>query len=85
MRDIAGKGNFYLELQPSYNEEQIIVNKTMIDISKFLDIPYIITTDSHYINKEERFIHEVYLKSQSGDREVAEFLQFYFTLWEQKN
>ena len=73
IEDIAGKGNFYLELQPSYNEEQIIVNKTMIDISKFLDIPYIITTDSHYINKEERFIHEVYLKSQSGDREVAEF------------
>ena len=63
-----GNNNFYLELQPSFNKEQIYVNSEIIKISEMLDIPYIITTDSHYKNKEDvlnNFKTSPYLKYYS--------------------
>ena len=38
-----------------------------------MNIPYIITTDSHYLKKEDKPIHKAYLNSQNGDREVDDF------------
>ena len=73
MVKLFGKDHFYLEMQPSDNPEQIFVNKQFLDFSSLLDIPYIITCDAHYKSKEEKYIHEAYLKSQNGDREVGEF------------
>lgn len=73
MEDIFGKDNFFLELQPSASKEQTYVNRQLIDLSKKLEIPYIITTDSHYLKKEEAKIHKAYLNSQNGDREVDSF------------
>lgn len=67
------KGNFYLEMQPSNNKEQIAVNKELLNLSKELDVPYIITLDAHYLKKEDSKIHSIYLKSQEGDREVESF------------
>ena len=75
IQDIFGKGNFYLEMQPSNNKEQIFVNKCLLDISKELDIPYIITTDSHYLRPEDAFIHETFLNAQDGEREVKSFYE----------
>ena len=71
--NIFGHGNFFFELQPSMNDEQIYVNKFLIELSKELDIPYIITTDTHYLKKEDRMIHKAYLNAQNGDREVDDF------------
>lgn len=71
--NIFGKENFFLEMQPSHNPEQILVNSVIKWLSRTLNIPYIITTDSHYLKKEERSIHEAFLKSQDGDREVMDF------------
>ena len=73
MEQIFGKGNFYLEMQPSNNKDQIEVNKTLLEFSKQTGVPYIITTDSHYARPQDRGVHEAYLKSQDGDREVSEF------------
>ena len=73
IQDTFGKDNFYLELQPSNNSEQIYVNKEILKLSKLLNIPYIITTDSHYLRKEHSRIHEAFLKAQKGEREVASF------------
>lgn len=73
IQGIFGKGNFYLEMQPSASQEQLIVNKQLYLLSKELDIPFIITTDSHYCKKEDAFIHKAYLNSQDGDREVDAF------------
>lgn len=70
---IFGHGNFFLEMQPSNNKEQIVVNKRLLEFSKQFDIPYIITTDSHYLKKEDRSIHKAYLNAQNGDREVDDF------------
>ena len=75
VEDIFGVGNFFLEMQPSPDKNQIYVNQHIIALSKALDIPYIITTDSHYLNKADAPIHEAFLNSQEGDREVASFYQ----------
>ena len=72
---IFGEGNFYLELQPSNNKEQIFVNKHLIKIANELGLKYIITTDSHYLRPEDAFIHETFLNSQDGDREVKSFYE----------
>ena len=73
IENIFGKGNFYLELQPSNSDEQIFVNKQLLKISEELNIPYIITTDSHYLRLEDAFIHETFLNAQDGEREVKSF------------
>ena len=73
LENIFGKDNFFLELQPSATFEQEYVNKQLLSISKQLNIPYIITTDTHYLNKSDRGVHEAYLKSQSAEREVGDF------------
>jgi len=73
MNDLFGVGNFFLEMQPSKNKDQIYVNKRILNISENTKIPYIITTDSHYLKKEDRTIHKAYLNAQNGDREVDEF------------
>lgn len=73
IEDIFGKGNFYLEMQPSNGKEQVFVNKQLLKISKELGIKYIITTDSHYGRPEDAAIHEAFLNSQDGEREVRSF------------
>ena len=73
MDNLFGHRNFFLEMQPSNNKDQIYVNKKLLDISNATGIPYIITTDSHYLKKEDRVIHKAYLNAQNGDREVDEF------------
>ena len=73
MNDIFGKGNFYLEMQPSDNTEQIYVNKKILELSDITETPYIITTDAHYLKKEDRPFHKLFLESQDGEREVDDF------------
>lgn len=73
MRNLFADGCFFLELQPSENEEQIYVNKELVRLSDKYQLPYVITTDSHYLNKDVRFIHKIFLNAQEGDREVDAF------------
>lgn len=73
MEGIFGKGNFYLEMQPSTNDEQECANRELLNLSELTGIPYIITTDSHYLKKEDAPIHKAFLNAQDGDREVDSF------------
>lgn len=70
---IFGKGNFFLEMQPSANDEQECANKELFNLSELTGIPYIITTDTHYLKKADAPIHKAFLNSQDGDREVDSF------------
>ena len=80
---VFGKENFALELQPSDAEEQIAVNKTLIKFAEYYDIPFIVTTDSHYLNKEDFNIHSAFLNSrQSSDRETEKFYRFTYIMTE---
>lgn len=71
--DICGRENFFLETQPSFNKEQIIVNKLYKQLSEELNFPVIITLDAHYLKKEDEPIHHAFLTSQEGDRETTAF------------
>ncbi len=73
MDNLFGHGNFFFEMQPSNNKDQIYVNKKLFELSNEFEIPYIITTDTHYLKKEDRAIHKAYLNAQNGDREVDDF------------
>lgn len=73
MINIFGKEDFYFEMQPSHNKEQIYVNNELIKLSEELGIKFIITNDAHYLKKEDRLIHKAFLNSQQGDREVDDF------------
>ena len=73
MEWIFGADNFFLELQPSESNEQTYVNRMLIDLANNFHYRYIISTDSHYLKKEDAAIHAAYLNAQDGDREVASF------------
>lgn len=81
-----GHGNFFLEMQPSNQEPQIIVNKVKHELSKELDIPYIISTDGHYLKKTDREVHEAFLKSDDNNdsREVGEFYNTTYMMSEEE-
>lgn len=72
--DIFGIDDFYLELQPSNHEEQHIVNKYLTEIAQKFGVKLIVTTDSHYLSKEQKEIHKIYLQSNGEDnREVDSY------------
>ena len=73
MQNIFGKNDFYFEMQPSFNKDQIYVNHKLVELSAEFGIKYIITNDAHYLKKEDRPIHKAFLNSQQGDREVDDF------------
>lgn len=68
-----GKENFALEIQPSRSADQLAVNSVMPSLAKAFGLPLCITSDAHYLTKEDRNVHEAFLNSKNGDREVAEF------------
>ena len=73
MQGIFGKDDFYFEMQPSFNKDQIYVNKKLVELGEEMGIKYIITNDAHYLKAEDRPIHKAFLNSQQGDREVDDF------------
>ncbi|SNZ10023.1 DNA polymerase-3 subunit alpha [Terribacillus aidingensis] len=76
--DVFGKDNYFFELQPALSEEQIIVNKKLLELSLAYDIKKIVATDAHFLRPEDRVVHEAYLNSKDGDREVASFYEACF-------
>ncbi|GAA0092988.1 DNA polymerase III subunit alpha [Paraclostridium bifermentans] len=65
--------DYYIELQPSYNEDQIEYNKFALEVAKFFGIKAIVTTDAHYQRPEFKKTHSDYLKSQNAERETESF------------
>lgn len=69
------KEDFYLEVQPGTSKEQIVMNKGVLSLSKKLNLPLIITSDTHYLKKEDRLVHKSFLNSENKEREVDAFYQ----------
>lgn len=65
--------DFYLEIQPNSDESQVKYNKFLEKASERLGIPMIITTDTHYLRKEDRDIHKIFLNANDSEREVDDF------------
>ena len=72
--------DFYIECAPSDAQDQCITNRKLYKIAKSYNIPIIVATDSHYLTKEDRFIHKSYLNSKGGEREVDSFYEFTYLM-----
>lgn len=78
--DTFGIENFFLELQPSTNKDQIEVNTMLLILSTAYGIKAIYSTDSHYESKEKQLIHKSYLNAMDGEREVDDFYSYAYMM-----
>ena len=60
------KDDFYLEIQENGLEEQVLVNKKIIDYAQANSIPLVATNDCHYVEKSDAAAQEVLLCVQTG-------------------
>lgn len=68
--------DFYIECAPAKSKDQIAVNKRLVTIAQCFNVKMVIGTDAHYLQKEDRYVHEAYLNSKGGEREVASFYEY---------
>ncbi len=68
--------DFYMEIAPATSKDQVIVNKKIVQIANLFDIKIVIGDDSHYLRKEDRYIHKAYLNSKGGERETDLFYEY---------
>ena len=73
--DVFGD-DFYIECAPSTAEDQCITNRKLYRIAQAYNVPLIVGTDSHYLTKDDRYVHKSYLNSKGGEREVDSFYEF---------
>ena len=66
--DCFGKGNYFLELQDHGIPEQRTVNTALMQISKELEIPLVVTNDVHYTYAEDEKPHDILLCIQTGKK-----------------
>jgi DNA polymerase-3 subunit alpha len=84
LRDIFGKGNFFLEVQDQGLEIEKGVNRELVRLSKETGIPLLATNDCHYLHHEDAHAQDVLLCIQTGktmsDAHRMKFAtdQFYF-------
>ncbi len=76
--------DFYIEIQPSQQTDQILYNKAAVKYAQKKNIPITVTTDSHYLTEEDRKIHKAFLNANDGEREVDSFYSStYLMSWEE--
>jgi DNA polymerase-3 subunit alpha len=84
LRDIFGKGNFFLEVQDQGLEIETGVNRSLVQLSRESGIPLVATNDCHYLTRSDAHAQEVLLCIQTGktmsDTSRMKFQtdQFYF-------
>jgi len=66
LRDIFGKGNFFLEIQDQGLDIEKSVNRELLRLSKETGIPVVATNDCHYLHHEDAHAQEVLLCIQTG-------------------
>jgi DNA polymerase-3 subunit alpha len=84
LRDMFGKGNFYLEIQDQGLPEEKRINPHMVRLSRETGIPLVATNDCHYLTQEDARAQDVLVCIQTGktvsDSNRLKFAtdQFYF-------
>jgi DNA polymerase III subunit alpha len=68
--------NFSLEVAPGRSDEQLAVNSRISALAKAFKVPIVIGCDTHYLKKEDRYVHNAFLNSKSGEREVDSFYEY---------
>jgi DNA polymerase-3 subunit alpha len=66
LRDLFGKGNFFLEVQDQGLEIEQRVNRDLVRLARETGIPLVATNDCHYLTKPDARAQEVLLCIQTG-------------------
>ncbi len=66
--DCFGEGNYFLELQDHGLPEQRMVNTSLLQISRELNIPLVATNDVHYTYADDVKPHDILLCIQTGKK-----------------
>ncbi|MFH1760418.1 MAG: DNA polymerase III subunit alpha, partial [bacterium] len=64
--DILGKDNFYLEVQSHGMEQEKIVYREMINLSRTTGVPLVATNDIHYLRQKDFSAHDVFICIGTG-------------------
>jgi DNA polymerase III subunit alpha len=89
LRDIFGKGNFFLEIQDHRIPEQQRINPQLVRLSRETGIPLVATNDCHYVTKSDARAQDVLVCIQTGktvnDSTRMKFAteEFYFKAFEE--
>ncbi len=89
LRDIFGKGNFFLEIQDQGVTEERKINPQLARLSRETGIPLVATNDCHYLSQSDARAQEVLMCIQTGktlsDTNRMKFPtdQFYFKSYEE--
>jgi len=65
-RDVFGPDNYFLELQEHDIPELAAVNRGLVEMSREMGIPLVVTNDAHYVRRDQARAHEVLLCIQMG-------------------
>jgi len=65
---VFGMDHYYLEVQPEDQQEQIVYNKQLYELSKITGAPLVAATDCHYLNLDDHESHEIMLALQTGKK-----------------
>lgn len=63
--------DYYLEYQSHSETTQQMLNRKIVDLAKKLNIKYVVTTDAHYLNKDDQKYHNIFVQIGQA-REVGE-------------
>lgn len=63
--------DYYLEYQSHSEPMQQMLNRKIVDLANELGIKYVVTTDAHYLNKEDQKYHDIFVQIGQA-REVGE-------------
>jgi DNA polymerase-3 subunit alpha len=66
LRDIFGKGSFFLEVQDQGLEVETRINRDLVQLSRETGIPLVATNDCHYLTRADAHAQEVLLCIQTG-------------------
>ncbi len=67
-QNIFGRGNFFLEIQDQGLLEEKKIQEDLFSLERELDIPLVITNDSHYLCGDDSHAHDVMLCVQTGSK-----------------
>jgi DNA polymerase-3 subunit alpha len=89
LRDIFGKGNFYIEIQDQGLPEEKRINPHLVRLARETGIPLVATNDCHYLTQADARAQDVLVCIQTGktlsDPNRMKFAtdQFYFKSYEE--
>jgi DNA polymerase-3 subunit alpha len=61
-----GKGNYFLEIQDQGLEQQHRINGPLVELSKKVEIPLVVTNDCHFLTADDYHAHDALICLQTG-------------------